>query len=158
MLIDSLNAKNLSEDENHLKKIKVDLNTLQTLGNIDSHDSCSDLNESDLESLTKSIKNLLRNVFDNKEYIDIDEKIPTSIYNYIDKSVTENEDWRCDKIISIVYPNRDIEKVREDKDFQFYILPDVNNKKLVLSYLEEISVFPIHFPSYSKIITIKSST
>ncbi|MFM5640367.1 NACHT domain-containing NTPase [Aeromonas veronii] len=130
VLIDSLNAKNLSEDENHLKKIKVDLNTLQTLGNIDSHDSCSDLNESDLESLTKSIKNLLRNVFDNKEYIDIDEKIPTSIYNYIDKSVTENEDWRCDKIISIVYPNRDIEKVREDKDFQFYILPDVNNKKI----------------------------
>ncbi|MCL6272247.1 NACHT domain-containing protein [Sansalvadorimonas sp. 2012CJ34-2] len=135
VLIDSLSKKNLSENENHLKKIKADLNTLQTLGNIESHDNNVGLNDNDLESIEESIKNLFRNVFDNKEYIDIDEKIPVSIYKYINKSVTENEDWRCDKIISIVYPNRDIEKVREEKDFQFYTLPDVNNKKLGFVFL-----------------------
>ncbi|MFM4819502.1 NACHT domain-containing NTPase [Aeromonas hydrophila] len=135
VLIDSLNKNNLSEDENHLKKIKADLNTIQTFGNIESHDSGNTLNEHDLIALKKSVQNLLRNVFDNKDYIDIDEKIPVSIYNFIEKTVTENEDWRCDKIISIVYPNRVITKIEEQKDFQFYSVSDVNNKKIGFVFL-----------------------
>ncbi|WP_316674791.1 hypothetical protein [uncultured Tolumonas sp.] len=128
-LIDTLNKNNLSEDENHLKKIKTDLNAIQTFGNIESHDSGTPLNENDLIALNKAVQNLLRNVFDNKDYIDIDEKIPVSIYNFIEKTVTKNEDWRCDKIISIVYPNRSVTKIEEQKDFQFYSISDVNSKK-----------------------------
>lgn len=135
VLINSLNNKNLSENENHLKKIKADLSTLQTLGNIESHDNGVELNLNDSASLSKSVENLFRNVFDNKEYIDIDEKIPLSIYRYIEKSITENEDWRCDKIISIVYPNRDVENIKEDKAFKFYKLLDVNNKKVGFVFL-----------------------
>ncbi len=134
-LIDSLSKSNLSENENHLKKIKTDLQTIQTLGNIESHDNGIGLNEHDVISLNHSVKNLLRNVFDNKEYIDIDEKIPVSIYRFIEKSVTENEDWKCDKIVSIVYPNRPITKIDEQKDFQFYTLADVNTKEIGFVFL-----------------------
>lgn len=134
-LIDALSSKNLSENENHLKKIKSDLNSIQTLGNIESHDNGVGLNSNDLESLNKSVKNLFRNVFDNKEYIDIDEKIPTSIYAYIEKPTTENENWRCDKIISIVYPNRKVEKLKDEKDFQFFRILDVNNKRVGFVFL-----------------------
>jgi hypothetical protein len=134
-LIDTLNKNNLSEDENHLKKIKTDLNAIQTFGNIESHDSGITLNENDLIALKKSVQNLLRNVFDNKDYIDIDEKIPVSIYKFIEKTVTENEDWRCEKIISIVYPNRNVTIIEEQKDFQFYSISDVNNKKIGFVFL-----------------------
>ena len=135
VLIDSLNKNNLTENENHLKRIKVDLNTIQNFGNIESHDNGVNLDENDFNSLRSSVKSLFRNVFDNKEYIDIDEKIPVSIYKFIEKSVAEKEDWRCDKIISIVYPNRLIDKVEDQKDFQFYTLPDVNNKKVGFVFL-----------------------
>ncbi|PTN11557.1 NACHT domain-containing protein [Nitrosomonas aestuarii] len=134
-LIESISKSNLKEDENHLKKIKTDLRIIQDLGNIDSHDNHAELTISDLESINRSVKNLLRNVFDSKEYIDIDEKIPLSIYTYIEKSITENENWRCDKIISLVYPNRDIVKIKEHKDFQFYTIPDVNHKKVGFVFL-----------------------
>ena len=135
VLIDSLSKNNLSENENHIKKIKTDLNVLQGLGNIESHDSDVDLNNNDLDSIKKSVRNLLINVFDSKEYIDIDEKVPVSIYRYIDKTVTENEDWRCDKVISIVYPNRKINKIAEHKDYQLYTLLDVNDKKIGFVFL-----------------------
>lgn len=134
-LIDSLTKKNLSKNENHLKKIKASLNVIQTLGNIDSHDNSVGLNDNDFKSLAEAVKNLFINVFDSKEHLDIDERIPPAIYSYIEKTITENEDWRCDKIISIVYPNRDIEKTKEEKDFQFYRLSDVNQKKIGYVFL-----------------------
>lgn len=135
VLIDSLNPKNLSIAKNHLKKIQVDLSTIQGLGNIDSHDDYVFLNEGDIKSIDRSLKNLVKNVFDNKEYIDIDEKVPLFIYKYVEKNFSENENWKCDKIISIVYPNREITKVREGKSFNFYTFEDFNKKKVGFVFL-----------------------
>ena len=48
----------------------------------------------------------------NSEYIQIDERIPDYIcINY--KNITSHlENWRCDKIIKSVYPNRNFDKLK----------------------------------------------
>ena len=129
-LIDSLSKKNLDINENHLKKIKSDLKVLQDFGNIDSHDNEVEMNFHDTDRIRQSVKNLFRNVFDTKEHLDIDHSIPISIYKYISKNITEVEDWKCTDIISIVYPNRDINKLNNNKEFEFYSLSDVNDKSV----------------------------
>ena len=129
-LIGSLSKKNLDINENHLKKIKSDLKVLQDFGNIDSHDNEVEMSHHDTDRIRQSVKNLFRNVFDAKEHLDIDHSIPISIYKYISKNITEIEDWKCTDIISIVYPNRDIKKLNNNKEFEFYSLSDVNSKSL----------------------------
>ncbi|MCP5458722.1 MAG: NACHT domain-containing protein [Gammaproteobacteria bacterium] len=129
-LIDSLSKKNLDINDNHLKKIKSDLRVLQDFGNIESHDNEVELTTHDTDRIRQSVKNLFRNVFDSKDYLDIDHSIPISIYKYISKNITENEDWKCTDIISTVYPNRDIKRISNSKEFEFYSLSDVNNKNV----------------------------
>jgi len=127
VLIDSISVKNLGINDNHLKKIKSDLKVLQDFGNIDSHDNDVEINSHDISKINDAVKNLFRNVFDAKEFIDIDHSIPISIYKYISKNISEVEDWKCTDIISIVYPNRDINTFK-NKEFEFYSLSDVNKK------------------------------
>ncbi|WP_417696704.1 NACHT domain-containing protein [Psychromonas sp.] len=129
-LIDSLSKKHLDINENHLKKIKSDLKVLQDFGNVDSHDNEVEMTSHDTDRIRHSVKNLFRNVFDAKEHLDIDHCIPISIYKYISKNIAEIEDWKCIDIISTVYPNRDIKKLNNNKEFEFYSLSDVNNKSV----------------------------
>ncbi|HAS6069893.1 TPA: NACHT domain-containing protein [Vibrio vulnificus] len=134
-LIDAISKKNLDVNENHIKKIKLDLKVLQDFGNIDSHDNEVDINRSDSSRIRFSVESLLRNVFDSKEHIDIDQSLPMPIYHFISKDISESEDWKCTDIISIVYPNRYVTKASKSKDFEFYHLSDVNGKGVGFVFL-----------------------
>ncbi|MEZ8065117.1 MULTISPECIES: NACHT domain-containing protein [Vibrio] len=134
-LIDSISKKNLDVNENHIKKIKLDLKVLQDFGNIDSHDNEVDINRSDSSRIRLSVESLLRNVFDSKEHIDIDQSLPMPIYHFISKDISESEDWKCTDIISIVYPNRYVTKASKSKNFEFYHLSDVNGKGVGFVFL-----------------------
>lgn len=134
-LIDSISKKNLDVNENHIKKIKLDLKVLQDFGNIDSHDNEVDINCSDSSRIRLSVESLLRNVFDSKEHIDIDQSLPMPIYHFISKDISESEDWKCTDIISIVYPNRYVTKASKSKNFEFYHLSDVNGKGVGFVFL-----------------------
>lgn len=135
ILIDSLNPKELSIPENHLKKIKDDLRRIQTYGNIDSHDNDDEITDDELTRVSVAIDNILKYVFDSKEHIYIDQKLPPEIYQKINKSIINDENWRCEKIISIVYPNREKFKVERSKDFEFYALQDADRRKIGILFL-----------------------
>lgn len=134
-LIDSLNSKELSIPENHLKKIKDDLRRIQTYGNTDSHDNDDEITDDELTRVSVAIDNILKYVFDSKEHIYIDQKLPPEIYQKINKSIINDENWRCEKIISIVYPNREKFKVERSKDFEFYALQDADRRKIGILFL-----------------------
>ena len=161
-LIDSISKKNLDVNENHIKKIKLDLKVLQDFGNIDSHDNEVDINYSDSSRIRFSVESLLRNVFDSKEHIDIDQSLPMPIYHFISKDISESEDWKCTDIISIVYPNRYVTKASKSKNFEFYHLSDVNNKGVGFVFLgRNVSfsgafkeLFEEHKHDIKKLITI----
>lgn len=161
-LIESISKKNLDVNENHIKKIKLDLKVLQDFGNIDSHDNQVDINYSDSSRIRLSVESLLRNVFDSKDHIDIDQSLPMPIYHFISKDFSESEDWKCTDIISIVYPNRYVTKVSKSKNFEFYHLSDVNNKGVGFVFLgRNVSfsgafkeLFEEHRNDIEKLITI----
>lgn len=104
-LIDSL-----PKNDNHIKKIKIDLNVVQTIGNINSHDNDELFSNDDFNKVLSSINSLLQLVFNSKDKIYIDQIIPEDLYIKIHKSSPQNENWQSDKIISLVYPNRRIEE------------------------------------------------
>ena len=86
-LIESLNQKNMKIPENHLKRIKDDLRTIQTFGNIESHDNDDVLIVEDSDRVFVSMNSLVKLVFGSKDKIYIDQKIPSEIYCKIHKSV-----------------------------------------------------------------------
>lgn len=136
ILIESLNKRILEDiDDGHLKKIKLDLRTLQEFGNIGSHDNHTTITPHDNDSINRSIKNLIINTFGAKEYLDIDHQVPSNIYKYISKNTTENQNWKCLEIISSVYPNRKIEKISNSRKFEFYTLIDVNQVEMGFVFL-----------------------
>ena len=134
-LIDSLNQKNLTIAENHIRRIKDELRTIQTLGNIDSHDNEETLSTSDTERVSQALNSLVKLIFGSKDKIYIDQKIPSEIYYKIYKSVVQDENWRCEKILSIVYPNREIFKREISKDFEFYGLNEADGRKIGILFL-----------------------
>lgn len=158
-LIDAISKRNLTENENHLKKIKSDLNILQDFGNLESHDNDVEINAHDIEKISKAVDGLIRNVFDSKDYIDIDEKIPFFILKHINKTISEEEDWRCEKIISLVYPNREPSKIHDTKGCQLYTIKDVNGNGLGFVFLgRNVSVLAEIKALFSANIDIKSLT
>lgn len=134
-LIESLNQKNMKIPENHLKRIKDDLRTIQTFGNIESHDNDDVLIVEDSDRVFVSMNSLVKLVFGSKDKIYIDQKIPSEIYCKIHKSVISDENWRCEKILSIVYPNRNIFKREVSKDFEFYCLDEADGRKIGIIFL-----------------------
>ena len=101
------NLKKLTIEENAIKKIKYDLETIQTYGNTNSHDnSLSHVDmEHNFKKVTDSLSNLIKYVF-APDLIFIDEKIPENILEFIDEKINLNENWRCEKIVDTVYPRR----------------------------------------------------
>jgi len=134
-LIESLNLKNVKIPDNHLKRIKDDLRTIQTFGNIESHDNDEVMTAGDTERVTVSVDSLIKLVFGSKDKIYIDQKIPSEIYYKLHKSVISDENWRCEKIVSIVYPNRKIFKREVSKDFEFYCLDEADGRKIGILFL-----------------------
>jgi hypothetical protein len=86
-LIDSLSTKRLNIPENHLRKIKDDLKRIQLYGNIGSHDNDETISSDEINRIDVTLESLLKNVFDSKEQIYIDQKLPPEIYHKITKSV-----------------------------------------------------------------------
>lgn len=134
-LIDSLSVKNVKAPENHLKRIRNELRTIQTFGNIESHDNEDVVSAEDFEKVKSSVDTLIRLVFDSKDKIYIDQKIPNEIYYRLHKPIIGDENWRCEKIISIVYPNRKVFKREVSKDFEFYCLDEADGRKIGILFL-----------------------
>lgn len=135
VLIDSLTPESLKIDQNHIKKLKMDLNGIQTYGNILSHDNSYELTAEDISRVDTMLDQLLRSVFDSRDQIHIDQKLPSAIYQKIHKLILGDEDWRCDKIISVVYPNRAKLNKYVEKDFEFHIIKDVDTRIVGLLFL-----------------------
>ncbi|GAA5097875.1 NACHT domain-containing protein [Wohlfahrtiimonas larvae] len=134
-LIDSLTTKNLNIIDTHLKRIKINLNIIQQLGNIDSHDNAEIMTPSDRDSVSQAISNLLKLIFNSKDKVYIDEEIPDEIYRILYKSVIADENWRCEKILSVVYPNRKILVNERSKGFEFYALEEADGRNIGLLFL-----------------------
>lgn len=134
-LIESLNKNSTGIVENHINRIKADLRIIQTIGNLDSHDNEEFINSGDFDRIFMAINNLVKLVFDSKDKIYIDKKIPKEIFCKIHKSIIENENWRCEKILSIVYPNRKIFKREISRDFEFYGIDDADQRKIGVLFL-----------------------
>lgn len=129
-LISSLTTKNIDLKKLFLNKIQSELRVLQNYGNADSHDSDDNLNTADLIRIQKSIMELLSYLFDSKDDYNLDCKIPNYIYELINEKNISNDNWRCQQIISIIYPNRRIIKNIIEKDFEFYIVEDADGREL----------------------------
>lgn len=135
VLIDSLTENNLQIPKSHLNRIKSSLSTIQNYGNTDSHDNDDVIDECEIEIVRKALDDLIQSVFNSKEKFYLDQKIPGNIYLKIHKSFVEAEDWRCDKIVSIVYPNRNIFEHKYTRDFQFFALDDADSRKIGILFL-----------------------
>lgn len=155
-LIESLNQKNVKIPENHLKRIKDDLRTIQTLGNIESHDNDEIVTIRDFDRIVRAMDDLVRLIFGSKDKIYIDQKIPSEIYYKLHKSVINDENWRCEKIISIVYPNRQIFKREVSKDFEFYCLDEADGRKIGILFLGRNISFKQVFETVFKSQTLKN--
>lgn len=155
-LIDSLTTENVGIDQNHLKKIKIDLNAIQTFGNILSHDSSYVISAEDVSRLELNVDQLLRAVFDSREMVNIDQKLPSSIYHKIHKLVLGDEDWRCDKIINIVYPNRARTSKHIEKDFELHIIKDVDTRSVGLLFLGRNICFKQSIEEAFKLVTMRT--
>ena len=134
-LLNSLSPATQSMPKNHLKRIKTDLGILQSYGNIESHDTDDIVEEDEIERVKQALDNLIQLVFNSKEKFYIDQKIPDDIYYKIHKSVIETENWRCEKIVSIVYPNRKIYLHQSTKDFEFFALNEADGRKIGILFL-----------------------
>ncbi|HDT1857704.1 TPA: hypothetical protein QHR50_004985, partial [Enterobacter hormaechei subsp. steigerwaltii] len=107
-LISLLNTKNTNLPKFFLSKIQAELRVLQSYGNADSHDSEEALNTNDLVRIQRAIIGLLGYLFDSKDDYSLDYKIPDFIYGLLNESSNGNENWRCQQIISTIYPNRNV--------------------------------------------------
>lgn len=129
-LISSLTPKNIKLPRFFLSKIQAELRVLQSYGNADSHDSDEVLNTSDLSRIQRAISSLLSYLFDSKDEYNLDHKIPNYIYELINEKNIGNDNWRCQQIISIIYPNRKILINNVEKDYEFYIVEDADSRKV----------------------------
>lgn len=160
-LINSLSPSTLSMPKNHLKKIKGDLSVLQSYGNMDLHDGDDTLDDDEIERVKQALDSLVHLVFNSKDKFYIDQKIPDEIYFKIHKSVIETENWRCDKIVSIVYPNRKVFSRESNKDFEFFGLDEADGRKIGMLFLGRNITFKQVFDTvfaFAKIASLSSLT
>ncbi|MFS8291760.1 NACHT domain-containing protein [Enterobacter hormaechei subsp. steigerwaltii] len=129
-LISLLNTKNTNLPKFFLSKIQAELRVLQSYGNADSHDSEEALNTNDLVRIQRAIIGLLGYLFDSKDDYSLDYKIPDFIYGLLNESSNGNENWRCQQIISTIYPNRNVIKNIKDKDFEFHVVEDADGRHI----------------------------
>lgn len=132
-LIDYLTIERLRISKTQLKKLKTELNFINTYGSIESHDSEEFLIESDIDKLSESILNLMDFIF-NSEYIQIDERIPDYICIKYKNITSHLENWRCDKIIKSVYPNRNFEILINSNGYSLYEVKEPDGRKLAFLF------------------------
>lgn len=144
-LIESLTKKNLSIPDNHLKKISDDLRRIQTYGNIESHDNDEKITKDETEKVIDAANSIIRNVFDSKELFDLDLQLPETIYKKINNSAQTEENWRCDHIISLVYPNRVVNLINRGKGYQLFKIEDADNRTICLLFIGRNVSFKIIF-------------
>jgi len=129
-LINSLVPSKTSLPKLYLNRIQHELKILQALGNADSHDGEEVLNPEDFTKINNSLMNLLYYLFSNNGEFFVDCKIPSYIYSLMQGRAFNDDDWRCQQIISTIYPNRKYLKSLQDKDFELYIVEDADNRRL----------------------------
>lgn len=135
VLIESLTKKNISINENHLRKIVDDLKRIQTYGNIDAHDNDSLITADEISRVSAAIDSILQNVFDSKDLLDLDLQLPNTIYKKINKIDLAEENWRCKHILSIVYPNRETVSHKYDRGFDFFTIEDVDSRRISILFI-----------------------
>lgn len=140
LLIDSISQANTKINDFHIKKIKHDLRVIADYGNQESHDTEQNLNNDDILKLQESLNSLLVNVFDSKDIFFIDHKLPESIITRINRPILEKEDWRCDTIINLVYPNREY-SYQKGKDFNFYKINDIDDRRIGVLFINRNVTF-----------------
>ncbi|WP_436897137.1 NACHT domain-containing protein [Acinetobacter gyllenbergii] len=154
-LIDLLTTERINISKTQLKKIKTELNLINTYGSIDSHDGNEPLNDFDIEKLENSISNLMDFIF-NSEFIEIDQKIPVFIYSRYKNLKLENENWRGDKIIKSVYPNRDFKILIHNTAFQLFEVSEPDGRKLAFLFFGRNVGFTTTLEEIEKSIPINS--
>lgn len=135
VLIESISKKNISISENHLRKIIDDLRRIQTYGNIDAHDNDALISADEIFRLSTAIDSILQNVFDSKDIFDFDLQLPNEIYKKLNKFDFTEENWRCDHILSIVYPNREKVTQISDRGFNFFTLKDADSRLISVLFI-----------------------
>lgn len=135
-LTDLLKADSLKTTDTHVKKIKSALHTVQTFGNIESHFEQKEIaTEEEIHRVEKAIEALLTYIFDSKDNIYIDQKLPENLYTLIHKKIVTDENWQCEKIISLVYPNRARTLENSSNEHNFYTIIDADKRKLGLFFI-----------------------
>lgn len=129
-LITSLTTQSTQLTKFFLGRVQSELRVLQTYGNADSHDSDESLNTNDLTRIQRALTSLLGYLFDSKDEYNLDYKIPNYIYGLLNESNISDDNWRCQSIISSIYPNRRMTKNIKDKDFDFYVVEDADGRYL----------------------------
>lgn len=136
-LIDGISVKTTGAKAFHIKKLKIELTTIRDYCNEGSHDNDTTLSEDDYKRVQISINNLISYTFDAKEEnLIIDEELPEKIYIKINNKKQSPEDWRCEKIISVVYPNRKIENLLSNKECELYKVSDINKFSIGFAFLK----------------------
>ena len=136
-LIDGVSVKTTGVKPFHIKKIKIELTTIRDYCNEGSHDNETNLNDDDYKRVHTSIGNLISYTFDaREENLIIDEELPEQIYIKINNKKQSPEDWRCEKIISVVYPNRKIESLLSNNECELYKVSDINQISIGFSFLK----------------------
>ncbi|MBV1829053.1 hypothetical protein HNW77_11935 [Komagataeibacter sp. AV436] len=134
-LCDSLKHDVLGINATHLKKIKSCIEKIMTLGNIGSHDGSVILEKIDIGDIIFNINRLIHLIFNSKEYINIDFELPNGMYKLIHKQDINNQNWRCDQIIKIVYPGRKVKIESSSQNYQFYNISDADGRSIGILFL-----------------------
>lgn len=134
-LIDSLSKNNIAINQQHLKKIKASLTNIMNIGNLGSHDNDVSLTDADKESIINSLHNLIYQIFNSGEYINIYFQLPNGMYKLIHKQSIENQNWRCDEVLKIVYPGRVRDVTDQSNSHKFYIISDADGRKIGFIFL-----------------------
>ncbi|MFP1736450.1 NACHT domain-containing protein [Lonsdalea quercina] len=138
-LIDSINNSSTGINDFHIKKIKQEIRVLADYGNEDAHDK-ENLNEIEIQKVKSSLITLLMLVFDSPDHVNIDHKLPRNIIRLINRPVIPEENWKCDLIVSLVYPNRYFKKSNK-KDFIFYNINESEKINIGLLFINRNVTF-----------------
>lgn len=129
-LIQSISYKNINISKLFGERLQSELKILQTYGNAASHDGGEQLSSEDLLRINQALVNLLKMTFDTKDQLNIDQKTPSFIYKLLNVREAQEENWRCQQIISSIYPNRTYLNSIKDKDYEFHVIQDADSRHL----------------------------
>lgn len=154
-LIDFLTPEKTNISKGNLKKIKQEMNAINTYGSLDSHDNENLTTKEDTEKLKNSIDSLMNFIF-NSDLIEIDHTLPENIFSKYKFSILDIENWRCDKIIKSVYPNRSFKILIENTGYQLYEINEPDGRSLYFLFLGRNVGFTHVFEDVVKKSTIKN--